>query len=526
MAYIGKSPSGAGVRSRFFYTQSTAGATSISGTDDDNRTLTFSDAEYVDVFLNGSLLAKGDYTAASNTISSLAALASGDIVEVVVYDIFTVADTVSASAGGTFSANVSFTDNSRAIFGAGNDLQIYHNSSNNRSYIIESGSGSFIVQGENLILEDTSGNNYIQANAGSDVQLYHNGSEKLATTSSGVDVTGSVTADGLDLGTTTDASTVSNTASDYQLQLGAAQSTTGDIGRNISFDVSGTTTAAINTIDAGTGNAQSLAFFTGNSTSIAERMAIDSIGRVGIGRTPTAYGSFQVLDVAGSSGAIQKIIHTGSSVELQAYASSTLTGIGSATNHPLIFTTNDTERMRISASSGDVHIGTTASIGPAQLNLDGGTQAAIGIRAGNGTSGYFNQVLFANSSNSALIGSIQRVNNASIQYNTTSDARLKENIADMTGAIARVKQLAPKRYSWVNEDLDAADQDGFLAHETQAVVPMAVSGTQDEVDSDGNPLYMQMDYSKLVPLLTGALQEAIAKIETLEAKVTALENAS
>lgn len=106
MAYIGKSPSGTGVRSRFFYTQSSAGATSISGNDDDNRTLVFSDAEYVDVYLNGSLLAKGDYTAASNTISGLAALASGDIVEVVVYDIFSVADTVSAKDGGTFSGNV------------------------------------------------------------------------------------------------------------------------------------------------------------------------------------------------------------------------------------------------------------------------------------------------------------------------------------------------------------------------------------------------------------------------------------
>ena len=92
-----------------FLWQSSAGATSISGNDDDNRTLTFSDAEYVDVYLNGSLLAKGDYTAASNTISGLAALASGDIVEVVVYDIFTVADTVSAKDGGTFSGNVTFS---------------------------------------------------------------------------------------------------------------------------------------------------------------------------------------------------------------------------------------------------------------------------------------------------------------------------------------------------------------------------------------------------------------------------------
>ena len=108
MAYIGKSPSGTGVRSRFFYTQSTAGATSISGNDDDNRTLTFSDAEYVDVYLNGSLLAKGDYTAASNTISGLAALASGDIVEVVVYDIFAWLTRVGL-AGGT-SASVTIAD--------------------------------------------------------------------------------------------------------------------------------------------------------------------------------------------------------------------------------------------------------------------------------------------------------------------------------------------------------------------------------------------------------------------------------
>ena len=186
------------------------------------------------------------------------------------------------------------------------------------------------------------------------------------------------------------------------------------------------------------------------------------------------------------------------------------------------FNTNGSERMRIK-NNGRVSVGFTGDIGPAIMQLDGGSGGALGIRAGNGTSGYFNQVLFANNGNTALIGSIQRVNNASIQYNTTSDARLKENIADMTGAITRVKQLAPKRYSWVEEDLDAADQDGFLAHEAQAVVPGAASGTQDEVDGDGNPVYMQMDYSKLVPLLTGALKEAIAKIETLETEMTALK---
>jgi len=94
----------------------------------------------------------------------------------------------------------------------------------------------------------------------------------------------------------------------------------------------------------------------------------------------------------------------------------------------------------------------------------------------------------------------------------------------MTGAITRVKQLAPKRFNFI-ADADTT-VDGFLAHEAQAVVPEAVTGTHNEVDDDGNPVMQGIDQSKLVPLLTGALQEAIAKIETLEARVAALEGAN
>jgi len=107
MAYIGKSPTGTGVRSRYYYT-ATGGETSLSGADDNSNTLVFSDGNYVDVSLNGvSLVAGTDYnTSTANTIGGLAALSASDIVEIVVYDIFTVADTVSAKNGGTFSGNV------------------------------------------------------------------------------------------------------------------------------------------------------------------------------------------------------------------------------------------------------------------------------------------------------------------------------------------------------------------------------------------------------------------------------------
>ena len=63
----------------------------------------------------------------------------------------------------------------------------------------------------------------------------------------------------------------------------------------------------------------------------------------------------------------------------------------------------------------------------------------------------------------------------------------------------------------------------FVAHETQEIAPYAVTGEKDAVDGDGNPKYQQMDHSALVPLLTAALQEALQKIEALEARITALE---
>ena len=106
MPYIGKSPS-FGVRNRFVYVAS-SGATSVSGADANGATLTFTDGAFVDVYLNGVLLKPTtDYnTTTANTIAGLSALNTSDEVTVVVYDVFTVADAVSATSGGTFSGGV------------------------------------------------------------------------------------------------------------------------------------------------------------------------------------------------------------------------------------------------------------------------------------------------------------------------------------------------------------------------------------------------------------------------------------
>jgi hypothetical protein len=114
-----------------------------------------------------------------------------------------------------------------------------------------------------------------------------------------------------------------------------------------------------------------------------------------------------------------------------------------------------------------------------------------------------------------------RINQSSntVSYNTSSDHRLKENVTDLTSATTRLKQLQPKRFNFILDPNDTV-HDGFMAHEVQTVVPEAISGTHNEVDDDGNPVYQGIDQSKLVPLLTAALQEAITKIETLETQNT------
>ena len=134
MPYIGKSNEGFGIRERFLYLAS-AGDTTVSGTDSRGISLTFNDPEYVDVYLNGvRLKLNTDYNLnTSNTVAGLTALSANDEVEVIVHDVFTLADMVSAGNGGTFSNNVSVVGNISASkdaavlnFGADSDVTLTH----------------------------------------------------------------------------------------------------------------------------------------------------------------------------------------------------------------------------------------------------------------------------------------------------------------------------------------------------------------------------------------------------------------
>ena len=189
--------------------------------------------------------------------------------------------------------------------------------------------------------------------------------------------------------------------------------------------------------------------------------------------------------------------------------------------------------MLFRSSGGRLRVGTTSdpnsswnaffqnqSSQPAAVTYGAGASASgLAVLVDN-TSSNLIGLYYGNPSSFSNVGSIS-TNGSNTSYNTSSDYRLKENVEPYTNAITRLKQLQPKTFTWIaNPALGRSE--GFIAHELQAVLPEAVSGEKDAVYEDGSIKPQGIDSSFLVPMLTAALQEAVAKIEALEARVQAL----
>jgi hypothetical protein len=185
----------------------------------------------------------------------------------------------------------------------------------------------------------------------------------------------------------------------------------------------------------------------------------------------------------------------------------------------ITFNEGGSEVMRIN-SSGDVLVGCETS-----------PSATVGgsgfIDSSNGRNSLYLSTLSTGSQGIAyfwnpngLVGQII-TNGSATSYATSSDYRLKENITEITDGITRVKRLNPSRFNFIADPDKIVD--GFIAHEVQDIVPEAVAGEKDAVDSDGKPEYQGVDYGRITPLLTAALKEAIEKIEMLEARIAVLE---
>ena len=273
-------------------------------------------------------------------------------------------------------------------------------------------------------------------------------------------------------------------------------------------------------------NAKFMTFHT--EAASAERLRIDSSGRLLLGTTTEGETSADNFTIADTSSDCGISIRSGTSNAGNIFFSDGTSGNDEFRgyvqyNHGsnfMRFATDSVERVRI-GSDGHVGIGTTGNVSSStgmtcfRVLSDNRRQLMLG------TTSTGERALIEFFNGNGGVGSIN-TNGSNTSYNTTSDYRLKENVTAISDGITRLKTLKPSRFNFkVDKDKTV---DGFLAHEVTAV-PEAISGTKDEVDPDNKPIYQGIDQSKLVPLLTAALQEAVAKIEVLETKVAALEAA-
>jgi len=524
------------------------------------------------------------------------------------------------------SGNVTFQDNGKAIFGAGSDLQIYHDGSDSyitdttggNFFINDDGAGYLMMKGSDLYFRNTSSADMIHAQSGGFVKLYHNGSEKLATTSTGIDVTGTATMDGL---------TSTTSSSMTQLTVNG----TGAIESGINFANGGTTYGQIYFNNVSPYDMSVLQQYSTGSlifgTNDTERMRIDSSGNVGIGLTnPSDYYAENLVVAAPAEGGItiksastdQAYLmfadgtsgsdsyrgyighnHSTDATSLVSFGTIDLSSVAET-----VFTTASTERMRID-SSGNVGIGIsipnrkvvindaadaytlelrqdsaynsgnqTGILFGAKYNVAGSNADVASIRGGkeNTTDGDFggklafytranggsdtermridssgnllvgtssvsaglssgkfvvgfagniangikvydsyasaatnNAVVFIRGSSE--VGSITTTTSATA-YNTSSDQRLKENIADADDAGSKIDAIQVRKYDW---KVDGSHQDyGMIAQELQTVAPEAVSGDADSEEMMG------VDYSKLVPMLIKEIQSLRNRVAQLE----------
>ena len=400
-------------------------------------------------------------------------------------------------------------DNGKITLGGGSDLEIFHNSHNfihadngDLNLCIESGS-KVVVQ------ESTSGSHLAEFNFNGGVELFFDGSKKLETASDkmlfhahakvNADATYDLGASGarwnnlyiagiinssgnVSIGTNDNepaqlelkystvptylTSTFDGTFGEATLSVNVPRTSDGSSSWG-SHSNTGYGSAAIQVLSHSSSGGR-IAFLTGNAdnTNPTQKMFIDSAGRVGINESSAA-NTLQVKNI-------------------------------NSTTHPALF------------------------------KMTGAHFYAAAIMDNDGTNGGGAATFTSHRISNSIKGDIT-FNGSVMVYGGTSDYRLKENVVSINDGIAKIKQLNPLRYNFIDNPSHTCE--GFFAHEAQTICPQSATGTKDEIATEdigtavkrGDPVYQQMDYSKLVPLLTAGLKEAIAKIETLETKVAALE---
>ena len=414
------------------------------------------------------------------------------------------ADGFTVTGVSTLSNGAFIPDSQYLNIGNDSDLRLYHTGT--ASFIEDQGTGNFIIGSNGGVLKITKGadtEDMAVFTPDGSAALYYDNAKKLETSTTGVTVTGDVTATSFSGDLTGTASNASGATGDFSIADKIVH--TGDTNTAIRFPAADTFSV---------------------DTAGSERLQIDSSGVVKLtqsGSNPR-YGSFEASSDA---------------FKLKAFS-------GNASHNATMqfFTGADspTERMRIDSSGKVIVSSTTLTNHNSSQFLAVGDGITAPMTTLAPTTLSYTNIFFRNPNGN--VGSIT-TNGTATSYSTSSDYRLKENVVDIADGITRVKQLQPKRFNFITDNTTTVD--GFIAHEAQVVVPEAVIGTKDAtkeeeyevtpavLNDDGEqitpavmgtrtvPDHQGIDQSKFVPLLTAALQEAIAKIETLETQNASLE---
>ena len=269
----------------------------------------------------------------------------------------------------------------------------------------------------------------------------------------------------------------------------------------------------------------------GNAISFTQAMTLDASGNLGINSTATALGTYRGAEFAGTTattGGFLRMRSSDSSINSLDFTDSNGRAIFTVTSHPLRFGTADTERARID-SSGNLLVGTTtAGAGNSRVYINGdGTNPAFRALANTSTTSVYAGIFRHESTTDGAY--IQFVTNGNVetgrifdsagtmQYASSSDARLKTNVQPLQGGLSSVLAMNPCTYDIRRGETTTISSAGLIAQEVYEIYPHAVGVGGD----DENTSPWSVDYGKLTPLLIKAIQEQQAIINQLKARLDA-----
>tara|TARA_Y100000592_G_scaffold8178_1_gene11510 strand:+ start:4756 stop:6219 length:1464 start_codon:yes stop_codon:yes gene_type:complete len=484
MPYIGVSPQ-FGVRRKHTYT-ATAGQTIFTGAGSEGATLSYTDSNFVDVYQNGVKLGDADYTSTSGTQIVLTQAASvDDLVEIIVFDAFSIADTISKADGGTFDGNVTMAgtlavtgettlathlnmgDNDKIKLGASGDLEIYHDT--NHSYVEDTGTGELRLKTNGTAIRFQHGSETLSLyTEDGSVELYHDDSKKFETTSSGIIV-------------------------NNKIQGASGESLT---------------------IESQSGGAVIF-----NSNGANERLRIASSGQVALNKNQT-FGTYAFwLSDAKNSSSSTPCANSGITI-----ANNDAQPSANDYHHGITFAGHYTapNRTRVGIffqSTADAHTG-----GAFIIATRGAADAS--------------ELTFADQK--VKIGSDGNFQATDTSISSLSDGRLKQNIENFQYDLEKFKKFQPKTFQWKNPEwhggtvkedgtTDQFTQRGFVAQDIEKidtywlnVDPMDSQHPEYELVKD-DPNVKTSKLGKKDAMYVSVIQQLLTKIEALEDRITVLE---